>query len=403
VQEKRLSARGVVTLGKPGRHADGGGLYLVISNRGGFSRRSWLYLFTFQGKLKAMGLGPYPLISLAEARALRDNWRKVLRSGRNPIEARRSEKTSSSQPTFGHCATALLEAKSSQWKNARHRQQWRRTLETYAKPAVDKVDTSAVLSALTPVWQRAPETASRLRGRIEAVLDAAKARGWRDGENPARWRGHLDHLLARRQPLSRGHHAALPYLAITEFIDSLRGRQESSMAALALEFLILTAARSGEVLGARWAEIDLEARVWTVPAARMKAGREHRVPLPDRALGIIEKLAAVRTSEFCFAGIRRGKPLSSMSLAMLLGRMWAGKVTVHGFRSAFRDWCADVAHAPREIAEACLAHSVGSAVERSYLRSDVLERRRPLLKAWAEYCEGRKIDNVVTLGSRDVA
>jgi integrase len=260
---------------------------------------------------------------------------------------------------------------------------------------VDEVATEAVLSVLQPLWQRAPETASRLRGRIEAVLDFAKAHGWRSGENPAAWRGHLALILPKRQKLTRGHLAAMDFDAVPDFIGKLRERK--AMAALALEFLILTAARSGEVLGARWVEIDRDAKVWTVPAARMKAGREHRVPLSGRALAILETLAAATTGDFVFPGQRHGRALSATSLEMVLRRMKIGGATVHGFRSAFRDWAGETTSFPREIAEAALAHVSGDATERAYRRGDALEKRRGLMEAWAAFCEPGQGSNVVTL------
>jgi integrase len=273
------------------------------------------------------------------------------------------------------------------------------TLETYATPVwsmpIDEVDTAAVLSVLQPIWQAKPETASRLRGRIEAVLDFAKAHGQREGENPARWRGHLDKLLPKRQKLTRGHHAAMPYRDVPAFLVSLRQRE--AIAAMALEFLILTAARSGEVLGARWPEIDFEAKVWTVPAARMKGGREHRVPLSGRALAILERLAEVRTNDWVFPGQRAGAGHSGMALEMILRRMKVEGATVHGFRSAFRDWCGEETSFPREVAEAALAHVAGDATERAYRRGDALEKRRKLMGAWAQYLQSGAGSNVVRL------
>jgi integrase len=273
-------------------------------------------------------------------------------------------------------------------------------METYAEPLralpVDMVDTQAVLSVLHPLWQKLPETASRLRGQIEAVLDAARAKGHigRNEANPARWRGHLDKLLAKRQKLSGGHHAALPFRDVPAFIGQLRGRDAT--AALALEFTILTAARSGEVLGALWDEIDLKACVWTVPAASMKAGREHRVPLSTRALAIVKSIKAAKTGPFVFAGQRLGKGLSGMAMVMLLRRLEAD-VTVHGFRSSFRDWAGEMTAFPREIAEAALAHVAGDATERAYRRADALEKRRELMTAWANYCEPEKDENVISI------
>jgi integrase len=252
-----------------------------------------------------------------------------------------------------------------------------------------------VLRVLKPHWQRIPETAARLRSRIEKVLDAARAKGYREGENPARWRGHLDTLLPPRQKLTRGHYAAMPYAELPAFMTRLRACE--GMAAQALEFAILTAARSGEVLGLRWSEIDLGAKVWTVPATRIKAGREHRVPLSPRALAIIEGLWPVRVSEFVFPGHRSDRPLGDMALHMVLKRMEI-PYTVHGFRSSFRDWCGEATNFPREVAEAALAHVVGDETERAYRRGDALEKRRKLMDAWATYCEA-KSSNVLAFGS----
>lgn len=393
----KLSAR-TVAAAKPGRHGDGGGLWLVVSETG---TRKWVFRFTLGSRVTEMGLGN-AAVSLAAARDKADEARKLVASGLNPIEARREAvKIAAGKPTFGQCADVLLEAKSSEWRNEKHRAQWRMTLLEYARPLrdmpVDQVDTEAVLGVLQTIWQAKPETASRLRGRIETVLDAARAKGYiaRNEANPARWRGHLDKLLPKRQKLTRGHHAAMPFDDVPEFIGQLRDREAT--AAMALEFLVLTAARSGEVLGARWVEFDSAAKVWTIPATRMKAGREHRVPLPGRAMAIIERLAECRTGEFVFPGQRPDKPLSGMSMEMLLRRMKAGGVTVHGFRSAFRDWCGEATTFPREIAEAALAHVAGDATERAYRRGDALEKRRKLMEAWAAFCEPKADSNVVSL------
>jgi integrase len=395
----KLSARTVAALTRPGRHSDGGGLYLFISRDSEALRRRWVFRFAWAGKIREMGLGPVNGVSLAEARKLAAAARSEVANGRDPIEARDAgRRASQGRKTFGECATSLIAAKQSEWRNVKHRQQWRVTLETYCAPIwampVQDIGTEAVLAVLRPLWQSRTETASRLRGRIEAVLDAAKAQGLRQGENPARWRGHLDKLLPRRQKLSRGHLAAMPYTEVPAFLAALRERE--AMAALALEFLILTAARSGEVLGARWPEIDLAAKAWTLPAARMKAGREHRVPLSSRALAILEKLAEANTGEIVFFGQRPGKPLSPASLQMVLRRIGAG-VTVHGFRSAFRDWCGNETHFPRELAEAALAHVIGDKAEQAYRRSDALEKRRALMEAWAAYCEPIPESNVIAL------
>ena len=382
---QRLTARAAATT-RPGRHGDGAGLYLVVSASGA---RKWVLRFSFARKVTEMGLGSADVVSLAQARSKAREAREMLDAGQNPIEARRlAARIGAGKSSFGAVAEALMAAKESEWRCAKHRAQWRMTLQTYAAPLyprrVDEIDTSAVLAALTPLWREKPETASRLRGRIEAVLDAAKARGLRSGENPAAWRGHLAHLLPKRKTLARGHHAAMAYADIPAFLARLRERE--ALAARALEFCILTAARSGEVLGARWREIDLAARVWTVPAGRTKAAREHRVPLCDRALAILEALARP-AGEFIFPGRRRGKPLSPMAMEMVLRRMNRSDATVHGFRSAFRDWAGEETNFPREIAEAALAHRIGDKAEQAYRRGDALEKRRALMAAWASHCE----------------
>jgi len=398
--KRKLTARAAATA-KPGRHGDGAGLYLVVAPSGA---RKWVYRFSFARKVTEMGLGSAHVVSLAEARDKAHEARKMLGAGKNPIEARRRAAIiGATKPSFGAVADALIAAKQSQWRNPKHRAQWRMTLQTYATPLrsrpVDEIDTAAVLAVLQPLWREKPETASRLRGRIEAVLDAAKAQGYRSGENPAAWRGHLAHLLPRRGILARGHHAAMDYRDVPAFIALLRERQ--ALAALALEFCILTAARSGEALGAQWCEIDLAAKVWTVPAVRTKAARKHRVPLPARALAILEKLAETRTGEFVFPGQRAGKPLSATAMEMVLRRMKQGGATVHGFRSAFRDWAGNETHFAREVAEAALAHVVGDKAEQAYRRGDALEKRRSLMAAWADHCEPGGRSNLLAPAQND--
>jgi integrase len=346
--------------------------------------------FTFAGRVTEMGLGN-AAVSLAAAREKAAEARKLVAAGVNPIEARlETKRLAAGKPTFGQCANTLLAAKASEWRSEKHREQWRMTLAEYAKPLrdmpVDQVDTEAVLGVLQPIWQATPETASRLRGRIETVLDAARAKGHiaRNEANPARWRGHLDKLLAKRQKLTRGHHAAMAFDNVPEFIGRLRDRK--AMAALALEFTILTASRTGEVLGAHWTEFDLGAKVWTVPAARMKAGREHRIPLSGQALAILDRLAEHATGDLVFPGQRRGLPLGAMAMRRL-AKSLAATGTIHGFRSSFRDWAGEATSFPREIAEQALAHATGGAVEAAYRRGDSLEKRRTLMEAWASYCE----------------
>ena len=385
-----LSARKVATAA-PGIYPDGGGLYLCVARSGA---KTWVYRFSWRGRRPEMGLGALgDGVGLAEARAARDEARRVLRSGSNPIEARReAARIDARKPTFGEIADALLAAKSLEWRNEKHRDQWRISLTALAAPLrsrpVDEIDTAAVLSVLTPVWQAKPETGNRLRQQIEAVLDAAKAQGHRAGDNPAAWRGHLSHLLPKRGKLARGHHAAMAYADVPAFVEKLR--EIDTIAARALEFAILTAGRSGEIYGARWPEIDLAAKVWTIPAERMKAGREHRVPLCERAAEILERLFAAKISAFVFPGQRRGRPLSHVAMAKVIERMGVEGATVHGFRSAFRDWAGNETHFPREVAEAALAHVVGDSAEQAYRRGDALEKRRALMAAWAAYCERKE-------------
>jgi integrase len=377
---------------KPGRHSDGGGLYLNVSPAG---TKSWLFMWVRQSKRREMGLGAYPSVSLANARSEAVKCREAVAAGRDPIAERDKE----AEPTFAECADQFLASMEGSWRNEKHRAQWRMTLTDYCQPIRPKrislIDTSDVLSVLNPIWQDKPETASRLRGRIERVLDFAKAKGWRTGENPALWRGHLKNVLPPRQRLSRGHHAAMPYRQLPAFIVRLRASE--AMAARALEFLILTAARSGEVYDARWSEFDLEQGIWTIPASRMKAGKEHRVPLSEQALSLVRTLKETPVSDYVFPGYRPNCPLSSSAMEMLLRRMKADGYTVHGFRSSFRDWAGDETHFAREIAEASLAHRVGDATEQAYRRADALEKRRKLMQAWAQYCSAAPAANVVRL------
>jgi integrase len=386
----KLSARAVETIAKPGMHADGGNLYLCVSKTGA---KSWIFRWKKVGRVREMGLGALANVGLAAARRKAEEARKLIGDGVDPLDERKAEEQArrldeAKRVTFRDAATALIASKESGWRNEKHRQQWRNTLTQYAYPVlgdvpVDDVDISLVLKVLEPLWLERPETASRLRGRIEAVLDWAKARGYRQGENPARWRGNLDHLLAKQQKLSRGHHAALPYTEVPAFLADLRTRE--GMAALALEFAVLTAARSGEVRGMTWAEVNLKEKVWTIPATRMKAGKEHRVPLTDRTIEIFKLVVPICAAGLVFPGTR-GKPLPEVTLLAVLRRMGHDAATVHGFRSAFRDWCGDRTNFPREVAEAALAHVAGDETERAYRRSDALDKRRKLMEAWAAFC-----------------
>jgi integrase len=374
-----LSARTVATLTAPGRHSDGGGLYLNVTASGA---RSWVFMWKVAGKRREMGLGSLRDVPLAKARDRAADARQKLTDGLDPIATRHKPRVM----TFAEAADALIESMASSWRNEKHRAQWKMTLTVYCEPlrsrSVAEIGTEDVLKVLQPLWRTKPETASRLRGRIERVFDFARARGQRSGENPARWRGHLDAILPKRAKLTRGHHKAMPFDEVPAFMAALRERE--GVAPRALEFAILTAARSGEVLGARWDEVDLEAGVWTVPATRMKAGREHRVPLSAPAVEILRQMEHKRLGEYVFPGMKSGRPLSVMALEMVLRRMKVD-VTVHGFRSAFRDWAGERTHFPREVAQAALAHLVGDVVERAYRRGDALEKRRKLMDAWVGF------------------
>jgi integrase len=388
----RLSARSVASLSKPGRHADGNGLYVVVDKSGA---KRWVFMSWAGGRQVETGLGGIAAISLAMARERAQECRRLVANGKSPTEARRRQ--SPQQPTFGDIADEVIASLQDGWRNAKHGAQWQMTMRVYAAPIRSKpvanVSTDDVLKVLRPIWTEKAETASRVRGRIERVLDAAKAKGFRSGENPARWRGHLDHLLPRRRKLQRGHHPAMPWADVPGFVARLRN--SDSVGARCLEFVVLTAARSGEVLhskrdgqtcGALWTEIDFHSKLWTVPAVRMKAGREHRVPLSTRVMDILAEMQQLRTSPFIFPG-PSGAPLSSMALEAILRRMELKPgATVHGFRSSFRDYVGEATEFPRDLAEAALAHFVGDAVERAYRRGDALERRRALMEAWAQHC-----------------
>jgi integrase len=388
-QINKLNARTVDALTTAGRHSDGGGLYLSITKAGA---RRWVFLFRWQGKPTEMGLGSGAKgqVTLARARELASEARSLLAAGINPLEAKRSaQSAAASSMTFGEVADAYVEAMSPQWRNAKHRAQWSMTLTHYAAPLrpldVSAITTDHVVSVLNPLWTQIPETAERLRGRIEAVLDSAKAKGLRTGENPARWRGHLALILPKRQRLTRGHFAALPYRQISAFINQLRQRE--SIGALALEFCILTAARSSEVFGAKWKEFDPKTKIWVIPADRMKAGKEHRIPLSPRAMSILKKLHSAKSSEFVFEGGKQGYPLSTMAMAMQLRRLGRTNITVHGFRSSFRDWVWEETEFPHELAEQALAHIIQNKAEAAYRRGDALERRRAMMNAWADFCQ----------------
>ena len=379
---------------KPGRHADGGGLHLLVKPTGA---RSWVYRFMLNGKSRDVGLGAAGAggMSLADARDEAAALRLKVKAGVDPLAEREraaalslasAQAAKVAGTTFKDVATTYIAANEESWRNPKHRQQWANTLATYVYPVIGElpvaeVDTAHVLKILEPIWKGKAETASRVRGRIETVLDSAKARGYRQGENPARWRGHLAQILPARARLSRGHHKAIPYEEIPAFVRALHTRK--AVAALALEFTILTAARSGEVIGARWSEVDLAKAIWTVPAERMKAAKEHRVPVSPRAVAILESLKPLG-SEWLFPGAKGGK-LSGMAMTMLMRRMKVD-ATVHGFRSGFRDWAAECTGYAHEVAEMALAHTIENKVERAYRRGDLFDKRRRLMDDWATYC-----------------
>jgi len=391
----KISAARLRVLTKPGVFGDGAGLYLQVRDA---EHRSWIYRYRMGGKARWMGLGSLPAIGLAEAREAATTARKAALAGLDPIDARRAERAETTARaglnTFAEVATAYIAAHRAGWRNSKHAAQWTATLEGYAYPimgnlGVGVIDTGHVTRILTPIWEAKPETASRLRGRIEAVLDFAKAHGWRTGDNPARWKGHLANILPARGKLARvKHHAALPWTAIGAFMSELAPQE--GVAALALRFTVLTAARTGETTGATWREVSMDNAVWTVPGARMKAGREHRVPLSDGAIAVLRDAARLRTGHdpaaFIFPGAKAGKPLSGMAMSMLLRRMERGGLTVHGMRSSFRDWCAEATGYPRELAEAALAHTLRDKVEAAYQRGDMMDKRRKLMGEWASFC-----------------
>jgi integrase len=374
----------------PGMHADGGGLYLQVSATGA---RSWIFRYTVNGKSHYHGLGPLQSVALAQAREKARACRHGLLDGVDPIAARKIRRAeqrlaTASTMTFSECAKLYIASHAAGWRNARHAAQWPTTLQTYVYPvfgdlSVQAIDVGLVMKVLEPIWHEKPETASRVRGRIEAVLDWATARGYRQGDNPARWRGHLENLLPRKTRVRRvEHHAALPYTEIGAFIAALR--QQDGAAARALEFAILTAARRGEVRGARWSEIDLTARLWIIPADRMKSGREHRVPLSEPGIAILQALPL--RGEFVFDNGSGQHPIGDRAMLRLLAQMGRGDLTVHGFRSTFSDWCAEQTHTPSEVREMALAHTVGSKVEAAYRRGDLFQKRRDLMNAWARHC-----------------
>ena len=387
----KLTALKVTRLNKPGRYSDGGNLYLQVSSRGG---KSWLFRVETQRIRRWMGLGSVRTVSLEQARALAAAARLSVLQGIDPLEQRQQERLRRrgdpcESPDFDVCAAAYIAQHAPAWRNAKHRQQWENTLKTYASPIIGAlkikyVDTALILQVLQPIWTVRSETASRLRGRLERILAWAKVQGYRDGDNPARWCGHLQELLPRSDALKTvKHHSALPHTEIATFWTALRA--QTTAAARAMQLTILTACRTSEVLGARWQEFDWDNQVWTIPAERMKLKRPHRVPLVPAMQVILERQQGLHPL-LVFPGERAGRPLSNMAMLMLLRRLGRADLTVHGFRSTFRDWAAELTDYPSEVVEMALAHKVGSKVEHAYRRTDFFARRRQLLDDWAGYC-----------------
>jgi integrase len=385
---QQLSTPRVKAERRRGWHADGGGLYLQVTG----NAKSWVFRYSTDGRARAMGLGSVELVSLAEARNRALANRRLLLDGIDPLEQRRATKDAvrleaARAMTFEDCAKAYVEAHRPRWRGVRHAEAWGASLanhaEMLARLPVQAIDLPLILKVLEPIWSEKPNTAARVRARIERVLDWATVRGFRKGDNPARWTGHLDHLLPGHGTVKVRHHAALPYVEVAGFVAELRERQEVS--ARAFEFLILTAGRTSEVLNATWDEFDTEREIWVISAERMKSKREHRVPLSDRARDIVIEMEKRRKGSFVFAG-GSASGYSNTTLLMLLRRMGRGDLTAHGFRSTFRDWAADRTNFAREVCEMALAHTISDKVEAAYRRGDLFEKRRRLMQAWARWC-----------------
>jgi integrase len=398
---EKLTALKVERARTPGLLNDGKGLNLRIAAGKAGVTKSWVFRFMIAGWAREMGLGSLDVVSLSEARERARQWRRLVKEGVDPIDARKARRAAARVETakalsFAECAQRYIMAHRDSWKNAKHAGQWSATLEAYAFPTIGKlpvasIDTTLVTKALEPIWTAKPQTASRVRGRIESILDWATARGYCQGENPARWRGHIENLLPKTSKLARvEHHAALRYVEIGAFMAELRC--QDGVSARALEFAILTAARTGEVLGARWDEIDLAEKVWTIQPSRTKTGKEHRVPLPQRALDILNEMRIVRQGELVFPGRRRGRPLSHQAMLRMLATMKRADLTAHGFRSTFRDWAAECTNFPREVCEAALAHAIANKAEAAYRRGDLFMKRALLMAAWDRHCAAPATD-----------
>jgi integrase len=396
---EKITALFVRHIKRPGRYCDGGNLYLQVRNSTSKKspdsiNKSWAFRYSRNDKQTWMGLGPYPDVSLAEARELATDARKQLLKGIDPLTDKRARKRAARRAhddilSFAECAEKYIDAQAPGWSNPKHIDQWRNTLKNVAGPVfghlpVDEIDTALVMRCIEPLWTTKTETASRLRGRIESVLDWATVRGYRGGDNPARWRGHLDKLLPRPSLVTRvKHHAALPYTEAGAFLQTLR--DDPGIASRALELTILTAARTNEVIQAEWSEFDLGLGIWVVPAERMKSKREHRVPLSDDAVSVLKAVEG-RSQRYVFPGHKRGSHLSNIAMLQVLKRLGRTDITVHGFRSTFRDWCAESTNYPSDVAEMALAHVLRDKTEAAYRRGDLFEKRARLMADWARYC-----------------
>ncbi|MBD8592155.1 MULTISPECIES: site-specific integrase [Pseudomonas] len=404
----KLNPKQIENLTTSGTYEDGEGLRMVVKPTG---KKYWVLRYQLAGKRREMGLGGFPTITLKKAREAAAEHRKMLSQEIDPLVSRDAERKASRLAEEARQARAIsfrtvaedyIAAHKAGWKNAKHIQQWLNTLTTYAFPVIgdtptEEVTTEQILRILTPIWHTKPETASRVRNRMEMVLDAAKARRLRDGENPARWRGHLDKLLPPRSKVKAVvHHPALPWRELPGFISRIKDRNEPSYRAMLLT--ILTACRTNECLAATWDEIDLKNAVWKIPAHRMKAGKEHRIPLSQAACDVLRSLIKIKDNPYVFPSTQKGKHLSNMAMLMGLRYLERGDLTIHGFRSTFRDWSAEATSYPREVCEQALAHNRQDKAEAAYFRTDLFEKRRAMMEEWAEYGCSIKADKTQTSG-----
>lgn len=396
----KLNPKTISSIRKPGRHSDGGGLYLSVSKTGG---KSWVFFYKLNGKQREMGFGSLNAVSLAEAREKAQAARNDLANKIDPLDKRNMERAKPKAKSFGECAKEYIESHKSDWKNSKHGDQWLNSLTTHAahvwKMPVDEIETADVVKVLQPIWSNISETARRVRGRIETVLDSAKVLGYCTGENPARWRGHLDMILAKKRKAAENF-AALPYKKLPQFMEDLRA--QDGIGARALEFLVLTAIRTQgiiankkeKIVGACWSEIDFDAATWTIPKERMKTPKDHVVPLPARAMAILKEMQGL-DPKVIFPGTKAGQSISSGTMSAVLRRMGVDDATVHGFRSTFKTWVADETVTENAVSKMALAHTISDKVEAAYNRADLLRKRRILADLWEAYCVMPPVDGKV--------